>query len=102
MVDTGLHHKRWTREEATRYMMENAAEPAGSAEREIDRYCVNPGQACSYKMGQTVIAALRAEAETRLGAKFDIKRFHDTLLLSGAVPLEVLKRMVHDWTATQA
>ena len=102
VVDTGLHHKRWTREEATRYMMENAAEPAGSAEREIDRYCVNPGQACSYKMGQTVIAALRAEAETKLGAKFDIKRFHDTLLLSGAVPLEVLKRMVHDWTATQA
>lgn len=102
VVDTGLHHKRWTREQAIRFMMENAAEPAGSAEREIDRYCVNPGQACSYKMGQTVIAALRAEAEQRLGAKFDIKGFHDTLLLSGAVPLEVLKRMVHDWMAAQA
>ena len=102
VVDTGLHHKRWTREQAIKFMMDNAAEPAGSAEREIDRYCVNPGQACSYKMGQTVIAALRAEAEQTLGAKFDIKRFHDTLLLSGAVPLEVLKRMVHDWMAAQA
>jgi uncharacterized protein (DUF885 family) len=102
VVDTGLHHKRWSREQAIRFMMDNAAEPAGSAEREIDRYCVNPGQACSYKMGQTVIAGLRAEAEEKLGPKFDIKGFHDTVLLSGAVPLEVLKRMVHDWTATRA
>ena len=73
VVDTGLHHKRWTREQAIKFMMDNAAEPAGSAEREIDRYCVNPGQACSYKMGQTVIVALRAEAERKLGARFDIK-----------------------------
>lgn len=102
VVDTGLHHKRWTREQAIKFMMDNAAEPAGSAEREIDRYCVNPGQACSYKMGQTVIVALRAEAERKLGARFDIKAFHDTLLLSGAVPLEVLKRMVRDWMASQA
>lgn len=102
VVDTGLHHKRWTREQAIKFMMDNAAEPAGSAEREIDRYCVNPGQACSYKMGQTVIVALRAEAERKLGPKFDIKGFHDTLLLSGAVPLEVLKRMVRDWIAARA
>ena len=97
VVDTGLHHKRWTREQAIKFMMDNAAEPAGSAEREIDRYCVTPGQAGSYKMGQTVIAGLRAEAEQKMGSRFDIKGFHDTLLLSGAVPLEVLKRMVHDW-----
>ena len=102
VVDTGLHHKRWTREQAIAWMMDNAAEPPGSAEREIDRYCVNPGQACSYKMGQTVISNLRAEAEQKLGAKFDIKAFHDAVLLSGAVPLEVLQRNVRAWVATQA
>ena len=102
VVDTGIHHKRWTREQATKWMMDNAAEPAGSAEREIDRYCVNPGQACSYKMGQNVIADLRSEAERKLGSKFDIKGFHDAVLLNGAVPLTVLQSLVRDWIATQA
>ena len=63
VVDTGLHHQRWSREQAVRYMVDNAAEPEGSADREIERYCVWPGQACAYKVGQTVIASLRAEAE---------------------------------------
>jgi len=97
VVDTGLHHKRWTREQATRWMMDNAAEPAGSAEREIDRYCVNPGQACSYKMGQTVIQGLRDEAERSMGARYNIKGFHDAVLNNGAVPLSVLQRNVRTW-----
>lgn len=97
VVDTGLHHKRWTREQATKWMMDNAAEPAGSAEREIDRYCVNPGQACSYKMGQTVIQGLRDEAERTMGARYDIKGFHEAVLKNGAVPMAVLERIVRDW-----
>ena len=97
VVDTGLHHHRWSRERAIQYMMENAAEPEGSAVREIERYCVWPGQACSYKLGQTVIAGLRDEAERAKGDAFDIKAFHDVVLLGGAMPLEVLERRVRAW-----
>ena len=67
VVDSGLHAKDWSREAAIRYMIDNAAEPEGSAVREIERYCVWPGQACAYKSGQTVIAALRDEAQRRDG-----------------------------------
>jgi uncharacterized protein (DUF885 family) len=92
VVDTGLHHKRWSREQAIRWMVDNAAEPEGSAVREIERYSVMPGQACSYKLGETVISRLRAEAEARPG--FDIKRFHDAVLGGGRMPLTVLERRV--------
>lgn len=92
VVDTGLHHKRWTRDQAIQYMIEECGEPAGSAEKEIDRYCVSIGQACSYKLGQTVIARLRAEAEARPG--FDLKAFHDKVLLNGSVPLKVLEQQL--------
>ncbi|MGE0179321.1 MAG: DUF885 family protein [Sphingomonas sp.] len=102
VVDSGMHHHRWSRERAIRYMMEFAAEPEGSAVREIERYAVWPGQACSYKIGQTVIANLRAEAERRLGNRFDIKAFHDAILLSGAMPLTVLERRIRGWIASQA
>ncbi|TMJ18450.1 MAG: DUF885 family protein [Alphaproteobacteria bacterium] len=94
VVDSGLHAKGWSREQAIRYMIDNAAEPEGSAVREIERYCVWPGQACAYKSGQTVIAALRAEAERRMGARFDIKAFHDSVLNGGAMPLTVLQQRV--------
>jgi uncharacterized protein (DUF885 family) len=94
VVDSGLHAKGWSREQAIRYMIDNAAEPEGSAVREIERYCVWPGQACAYKSGQTVIAALRAEAEQRMGARFDIKAFHDSVLNGGAMPLTVLQQRV--------
>ena len=99
VVDTGLHHKRWSREQAVRWMVENAAEPEGSAVREIERYSVWPGQATAYKIGQTVIAGLRDEAERRMGARFDIKAFHDNVLLGGAMPLTVLERRVRAWMA---
>jgi len=99
VVDSGLHHKRWTREQAIRWMVENAAEPEGSAVREIERYIVWPGQATAYKIGQTVIANLRDEAERRMGSRFDIKAFHDVVLLGGAMPLTVLERRVREWMA---
>lgn len=92
VVDTGLHHKRWGRDQAIRYMIDECGEPPESAEKEIDRYCVSIGQACSYKLGQTVIARLRAEAEARPG--FDLKTFHDKILLSGSVPLAVLEGLM--------
>ena len=97
VVDSGMHHMRWSREQAIRYMMENAAEPEGSAVREIERYAVWPGQACAYKIGQTVIAGLRSEAERR--GSFDIKAFHDAVLLSGSMPLTVLQQRVRGWMA---
>jgi len=97
VVDSGLHAKGWSREQAIRYMIENAAEPEGSAVREIERYCVWPGQACAYKSGQTVIAALRAEAEQRMGSRFEIKAFHDAVLNGGAMPLTVLQQRVRAW-----
>jgi uncharacterized protein (DUF885 family) len=99
VVDSGLHHRRWSREQAIRYMIDNAAEPEGSAIREIERYCVWPGQACAYKVGQTVIAGLRDEAERRMGPHFDLKAFHDTVLLGGSLPLTVLQRRVRAWMA---
>ncbi|HEX9932242.1 MAG TPA: DUF885 family protein [Allosphingosinicella sp.] len=99
VVDSGLHQKRWTREQAIRWMVDNAAEPEGSAVREIERYIVWPGQATAYKIGQTVIANLRAEAERRMGSRFDIKAFHDIVLLGGAMPLTVLERRVREWMA---
>jgi uncharacterized protein (DUF885 family) len=92
VVDTGMHHKKWTREQAIQWMVDNAAEPVGSATREIERYVVWPGQACAYKLGETVIGRLRAEMERRPG--FDIKRFHDAVLLGGSMPLTVLERRV--------
>jgi uncharacterized protein (DUF885 family) len=99
VVDSGLHHRRWSREQAIRFMIENAAEPEGSAIREIERYCVWPGQACAYKVGQTVIAGLRDEAERHMGSHFDIKAFHDNVLLGGSLPLTVLQRRVRAWMA---
>ena len=89
VVDTGLHDKRWSRQRAIDYMIAEAATPANSAQSEVDRYIVWPGQACSYKLGQTVIEGLRQEAEAKPG--FDIKAFHDRMLLNGSVPLAVLQ-----------
>lgn len=96
VVDTGLHHKRWTREQANAYMVEATGDPGGSIAREIDRYVGNPGQACSYKIGQTAILRLREEARARQGARFDLKAFHEAVLGTGRAPLTVLERAVAD------
>ena len=89
MVDTGLHSKGWSREQAIRYMAENVGDPN---EPEIDRYCSAPGQACSYKMGEIAIRGLREELKRR--ANFDLKRFHSAVLDGGRMPLTVLERRV--------
>jgi uncharacterized protein (DUF885 family) len=101
VVDTGLHHKRWTRQQAIDYFKANAAKTEADIVNEIDRYISWPGQALAYKMGQMKIRALRTEAEQKLGSRFDVRKFHDTVLATGAVPLDVLEKNVHAWIETQ-
>jgi len=97
VVDTGIHHKRWTRQQAIDYFKANAAKTEADIVNEIDRYISWPGQALAYKIGQLKIRALRTEAEQRLGTRFNVREFHDTILATGAVPLDVLEKNVHDW-----
>ena len=94
VVDTGLHHKRWTREEAIEYMVDNTGVDNESIVIEVERYIVMPGQATAYKIGELEILKLRKMAQDRLGKKFDIKRFHDVVLKSGSVPLEILGNII--------
>lgn len=95
VVDTGMHAKRWSRERATDYMVEKTGFVRSRAQREIDRYAIWPGQACSYKIGHTEWVRLREEAKARAGAKFDLKTFHD-VLRRGSMPLVVLERIVKE------
>ena len=99
VVDTGMHFKRWSREQAIAYLVDNTGYAGGRVEREIDRYCVWPGQACSYKVGHTVWTRLRDEARAKLGARFDIKDFHDAGLNMGGMPLTVLEGVIGAWAA---
>ncbi len=97
IVDTGIHAKRWTREEGVRYFVDvNGSNPLEVAS-EVDRYCSWPGQACGYKVGHSEINRLRQNATTALGAKFDLKAFNDTVVLGGNVPLDVLARNVDEY-----
>ena len=98
VVDTGMHAQGWSREQAIRYFSENVGLNPIAAESEIDRYIVWPGQAASYKLGHNEIVRLREQARTRLGDRFDLKSFHDAVLLNGDMPLEVLGTVVADWT----
>jgi uncharacterized protein (DUF885 family) len=97
VVDTGLHHKGWTREQAIRYMLDNSSMAESDVVSEVERYIVWPGQALGYKIGQLEITKLRADAEKALGAKFDIKGFHRVVLTAGQVPLPVLRELVQEW-----
>tara|TARA_R110002124_G_scaffold42793_1_gene131654 strand:- start:440 stop:2281 length:1842 start_codon:yes stop_codon:yes gene_type:complete len=97
VVDSGLHHNRWSREQAIQYMVATLGDQESSVTTEVERYCVWPGQASSYKVGHTEWVRLREEAKAQLGDRFDIKSFHDTALGSGGMPLEVLKTVVGDW-----
>jgi uncharacterized protein (DUF885 family) len=101
VCDTGLHHKRWSREQGIQSMMEATGDLETSVTTEIERYCVQPGQACSYMIGRQAINRLRQDATAALGARFDLKAFHDTLLANGAAPLSVLDALVRDWVAAQ-
>ncbi len=101
VVDTGLHDKRWTREEAIAWMTRTTGETEASVTREIERYSVWPGQATSYKLGQLKILELRDRAREALGDAFDIRAFHDEILLDGSVPLPVLEEKVEAWIERQ-
>ncbi|UTA47308.1 DUF885 domain-containing protein [Simiduia sp. 21SJ11W-1] len=99
VVDTGIHYKQWTRQQAIDYFKANAAKSEQDIVNEVDRYIIMPGQALAYKIGQLKISELRAKATRKLGDKFDIRAFHDLVLGSGAVPLDVLETMVDEWIA---
>ena len=98
VMDTGMHAKGWSREQSIRYFTENVGLDPISATSEVERYVVWPGQACSYKIGHNEFVRLREQARAQLGPRFDIKGFHDAVLLNGDMPLEVLATVVADWT----
>jgi uncharacterized protein (DUF885 family) len=102
VVDTGLHALQWTRAQAVQYLRDVTGDAPGTIESEVDRYCVWPGQACAYDLGHAEIVAMRESARRRLGAKFDIKGFHDTVLSGGDMPLDVLAQRVARWTPAPA
>jgi uncharacterized protein (DUF885 family) len=97
VVDTGMHYKDWTREQAIRFFMENAPRKELDVVNEIDRYISWPGQALAYKVGQLKMWSLRERASAELGARFDLKRFHDRMLSQGAIPLSLLETLMLDW-----
>jgi uncharacterized protein (DUF885 family) len=99
VVDTGIHAKGWSEEQAVAYAMENSPTPETAARSEVQRYFVLPGQATSYKIGMIRIQELRAMAEEQLGEDFDIRDFHDTVLGGGSVPLSLLEKRVENWIA---
>ena len=101
VLDTGIHAKGWTEQQSVDYFTDNAPAAAGAIRSEVQRYIVWPGQATAYKVGMQKILELRKKATSALGANFDIKGFHDTVLGGGALPLEILERRVDEWIATR-
>ncbi len=102
VVDTGMHSMGWTREQAIEFFRENTGKTDQDISVEVDRYIVWPGQALAYKLGQLKIRELRGQAETKLGAKFDVRKFHDAVLENGAAPLNVLEARMKQWMDKQA
>jgi uncharacterized protein (DUF885 family) len=101
VMDTGMHASGWARDRTIRYFIDTVGLDPGAAESEVDRYIVWPGQACSYKIGHNEIVRLREQARARLGDRFDLKGFHDAVLLSGDMPLEILATVVAEWTQSR-
>jgi len=101
VADSGLHHKRWSREQTIRYMVETLGDSETAVTTEVERYCVWPGQASSYKVGHNKWVELRARAQAALGDRFDIRAFHDAGMNAGGVPLTVLDKIMTDWIASQ-
>ena len=101
VVDTGMHSKGWTREQAIQYSLDHEAESEASIISEIERYMATPGQALSYKMGQIKIRTLRTKAEQKLGAQFDVRAFHSQVLNSGSLPLVLLEEKIENWINSQ-
>jgi len=101
VVDTGVHAKHWNRQQMVDFFHEHSTEDEPSIQAEVDRYIAMPGQALAYKIGQLKIIELRERAKTQLGAKFDIKAFHDEVLNAGALPLDVLEKRLDGWIRRQ-
>ena len=101
VVDTGVHHYKWTREEGIDYYMNNTANPVGDCVGMVERHIVWPGQAVSYKIGMIEIQNLRKFAEAELGSKFSIQGFHDVILKNGAVTMDILNDIVKSWVKNQ-
>src|SRR5690606_39699902 len=101
VIDTGVHAKGWTRDQALAYLRDNSALSEHEGTTEVDRYISWPAQALSYKLWDLAIVRLRGEAEQALGADFDIKALHDMVLALGSVPLPVLEEQVREWIAGQ-
>ena len=101
VVDTGIHHKRWSREQAIAWLTENTPNPPGDIEKAIERYIVYPGQATAYMIGKLKIMELRDKARAELGTKFDIREFHEAILTSGPVPLSIMEENVGQWIAAR-
>ena len=101
VVDTGIHAKGWSREQAIRYMLDSSSMAESDVVAEVERYVAVPGQALGYKVGQLAITALRREAEAALGSRFDVKAFHRQVLVDGALPLGVLETKIREWIAAE-
>jgi uncharacterized protein (DUF885 family) len=101
VVDTGMHWKGWSREEAVRYMADNSALSILNIRTEVDRYLATPGQATAYKMGELKIQELRARAENALGAEFSLRDFHDIIIADGSMPLSLIERRVDAYIASR-
>jgi uncharacterized protein (DUF885 family) len=101
VVDTGVHSKHWTREQMVDYFHQHSAVPEADVQAEVDRYIAMPSQALGYKVGQLKFLELKAKAQQALGDRFDIRSFHDQLLESGALPLDLLEQRIDTWIAAQ-
>jgi len=101
VVDTGMHAKKWSREDAIEYMISKTGMTTEEVTREIERYVVWPGQATAYKTGQLALLEMRQDAEEALGERFDLREFHEAVLMNGAMPLDILKDNLAEWAATQ-
>jgi len=101
VVDTGMHAKGWSREQAIKFSLENEGLSEDRITAEVERYMAIPGQALSYKIGQLKILELRRKAEQTLGRKFDIRAFHDEVLKDGVLPLDILESKMNEWIVKQ-
>jgi uncharacterized protein (DUF885 family) len=102
VVDAGLHHKGWSREQAIKYSLDNEPITEENAIQEIERYIAMPGQALSYKIGELKITEMRRKAEKALGKHFDVRAFHDEVLKDGAMPLQIFEEKMNNWIQLQS